>query len=524
MRKLLYYLSNFHNHFLPRRKKYIQKALMCVSFMLTSMPLCEASGTIEKMDKQLHQYYSWLGVPYINQEGVGKFQEFCDHNGFDTDNIEDELDGDMNNCQLLEFDAYFPSDLQDEDAKKEELFNFLKECKDVNIDGIQDELDGDIDDSQLLELNLYFPSDLEDEDAKKEEPFNFLKEYQDVDIHDIQERQVFMCKLIKKLKKNADSVSKAYNNRYISDYPYYLYPESGQENHVYIDTYIPLFDAMEIMKSIFCLNQPRPVFFWLCDKDKKKLGPTILDTGNGQVEKSEILSNTISRKIVEYAKNASFFQQIKNIDRYGIRKRKINIYSQPIFVLKMETLAERSNFKRMRFLGLPYLSKLAEGKIYRLHARSLLCKKYLRIQQLIDSRFWVYYFTENDLETICKMFKRYGYLKIEDKKVIEEIIDDIIKDRRENFQAISNPCRHHKENYFPPCPSCKKILEDKANSLKEVDAFENKFKNIKQTLKTTLKINIGKGWTFSIVYKAWLHQDQIKYIVDIYQLVAAYFY
>lgn len=60
------------------------------------------------MDKGLEEYYKSIEVNYFNDEGVGKFWEFCDENGFDDEDLEEELENDPEDCMILEFDENFP--------------------------------------------------------------------------------------------------------------------------------------------------------------------------------------------------------------------------------------------------------------------------------------------------------------------------------------------------------------------------------------------------------------------------------
>merc|ERR1712176_1676812 len=69
---------------------------------------------------------------YYNKDNIGKFIDFCEDNGLDVDDIEEELD-DPNNCMYVEFDGDdfpFPDNLKDKDTESlnSEIFQILKEC------------------------------------------------------------------------------------------------------------------------------------------------------------------------------------------------------------------------------------------------------------------------------------------------------------------------------------------------------------------------------------------------------------
>eukprot|EP01084_Bolivina_argentea_P005132 9699_1 len=84
----------------------------------------------EKIDKGLKIYYKRLGRnDYKNNEDVGKFLEYCNENGLEEVDIDDELNGDPLDCIYLEFDEDFPFEQEyDEDTQKQKIFEIIKQC------------------------------------------------------------------------------------------------------------------------------------------------------------------------------------------------------------------------------------------------------------------------------------------------------------------------------------------------------------------------------------------------------------
>ena len=86
----------------------------------------------QKIDKALNLYYRALGhYDYYNDDGVGKFIEFCEENGLEAEEIEQELDA-PDTCMYVEFDDDFPfvdkEKNLDEEKKNRAIFDVLKSC------------------------------------------------------------------------------------------------------------------------------------------------------------------------------------------------------------------------------------------------------------------------------------------------------------------------------------------------------------------------------------------------------------
>eukprot|EP01084_Bolivina_argentea_P264916 448907_1 len=90
-----------------------------------------ATPILVKMDDALRRYYKWMGKEYENQ-----FSEYCEENGFELEDIDDELTNDAADCIYCDFDEDFPFDKTikptTEDEKLEEIFRIIKDCYEYN--------------------------------------------------------------------------------------------------------------------------------------------------------------------------------------------------------------------------------------------------------------------------------------------------------------------------------------------------------------------------------------------------------
>eukprot|EP01083_Nonionella_stella_P060185 157301_1 len=81
---------------------------------------------LTQIDEGLSRYYASLGRnDYFNDEGIGKFTEFCELHGFEDDGVEDELE-EMEGCLYLGFDNDFPynDEYQQKDDHEKQAFMF----------------------------------------------------------------------------------------------------------------------------------------------------------------------------------------------------------------------------------------------------------------------------------------------------------------------------------------------------------------------------------------------------------------
>eukprot|EP01084_Bolivina_argentea_P072964 132432_1 len=89
---------------------------------------------IERIDKALHLYYKhYQRSDYISSENNnGKFQIFCEENGFEDDDVETELQALPDECMLVEFDDTFPLlrsiiNPKEKISKIHEILNYCKQ-------------------------------------------------------------------------------------------------------------------------------------------------------------------------------------------------------------------------------------------------------------------------------------------------------------------------------------------------------------------------------------------------------------
>eukprot|EP01084_Bolivina_argentea_P282797 484172_1 len=91
----------------------------------------EEEGLIDKIDKALKEYYKQRGKNnYYNSKGDGIFKVFCNDNGFEDDDVKEELQANNgDDCTLTDFDDNFPSNktFANNDDKCNEILRILKQ-------------------------------------------------------------------------------------------------------------------------------------------------------------------------------------------------------------------------------------------------------------------------------------------------------------------------------------------------------------------------------------------------------------
>eukprot|EP01084_Bolivina_argentea_P030065 55750_1 len=92
--------------------------------------MSQEEGLIDKIDKALKVYYKQCGTKnYYNSNGDGIFKVFCNDNGFEDDDVKEELEAATgDDCTLTDFDDDFPSDkiFANNDDKCNEILKILK--------------------------------------------------------------------------------------------------------------------------------------------------------------------------------------------------------------------------------------------------------------------------------------------------------------------------------------------------------------------------------------------------------------
>ena len=88
--------------------------------------------SIKQIDLGLSRYYNRHQVEYYKDkedDQSGKFTNWCNDNGYDTDGIRDELENEPSECVLIEFDQEdFPFTKVDQDERNKEIFVIIKYC------------------------------------------------------------------------------------------------------------------------------------------------------------------------------------------------------------------------------------------------------------------------------------------------------------------------------------------------------------------------------------------------------------
>ena len=60
------------------------------------------------LEDRLNSYYRGFGKTYYNNNGIGLLYLYVDKNGFDVDDVKDDLQGNPHDSILIDFDEKFP--------------------------------------------------------------------------------------------------------------------------------------------------------------------------------------------------------------------------------------------------------------------------------------------------------------------------------------------------------------------------------------------------------------------------------
>merc|ERR1719361_2488849 len=87
---------------------------------------------MKQVNDGLERYYRHKGVNYKDEDGEGKFEKWCEENGYDTDMIQEELDAGYDECIFIEFDEEFPLTQPDneENKKRMQIIKIIEYCWD----------------------------------------------------------------------------------------------------------------------------------------------------------------------------------------------------------------------------------------------------------------------------------------------------------------------------------------------------------------------------------------------------------
>eukprot|EP01083_Nonionella_stella_P199058 730253_1 len=84
----------------------------------------------QRLDDAVAQYYKDCGRnDYFDEEsGVGKFVKFVNQNGFEDEDVCDELAEEPDECTLTDFDPMFPLRLSTNESRANDILQVLKHC------------------------------------------------------------------------------------------------------------------------------------------------------------------------------------------------------------------------------------------------------------------------------------------------------------------------------------------------------------------------------------------------------------
>eukprot|EP00484_Ammonia_sp_Unknown_P026676 CAMPEP_0197034580 /NCGR_PEP_ID=MMETSP1384-20130603/12653_1 /TAXON_ID=29189 /ORGANISM="Ammonia sp." /LENGTH=677 /DNA_ID=CAMNT_0042464529 /DNA_START=26 /DNA_END=2059 /DNA_ORIENTATION=+ len=87
------------------------------------------SSLIKQIDHCLTNYYNHMGVPYLDDDGNGKFKRWTEENGYDSDLIKEELNtGKPDDSTMVDFDEDFPTDKKGDSERALDIFKKLAYC------------------------------------------------------------------------------------------------------------------------------------------------------------------------------------------------------------------------------------------------------------------------------------------------------------------------------------------------------------------------------------------------------------
>eukprot|EP01084_Bolivina_argentea_P281256 481197_1 len=87
---------------------------------------------IKQTDQGMSRYYMQRGRNDYFDDGKGKFEEYCEANGFDDEDVADELAAGAQECMLVDFDEDFPfnSNIKNkkQKIKNQFIYNIISTC------------------------------------------------------------------------------------------------------------------------------------------------------------------------------------------------------------------------------------------------------------------------------------------------------------------------------------------------------------------------------------------------------------
>eukprot|EP00483_Globobulimina_turgida_P012264 UN12286 len=130
---------------------------------------------IDQIDRVLEEYYkSFKRNDYKNADGIGKFKKYCDDNGFEENDISEEMKAPPDDCMLVDFDKndgknIFPLNgaFDTEKDRQIAILAILNYIYQNNTIPTKDSKDSVFKPTQKLRINLYIPNDVVAEITEK---------------------------------------------------------------------------------------------------------------------------------------------------------------------------------------------------------------------------------------------------------------------------------------------------------------------------------------------------------------------
>ncbi|MEM7362193.1 MAG: hypothetical protein AAF335_04250 [Bacteroidota bacterium] len=120
--------------------KPISSLCLLLGLCATTTPLQATQRIQDKIDHGLNIYYQSKEIyDYFDDNGKGKFSKFCQEDGFDTETIEEEFKGNIEDCSLLDFDDNFPLPKNNTSDQRTLIFNFIKELSKLEVSNLTEQ-------------------------------------------------------------------------------------------------------------------------------------------------------------------------------------------------------------------------------------------------------------------------------------------------------------------------------------------------------------------------------------------------
>ncbi|MEM7184724.1 MAG: hypothetical protein AAF518_27765, partial [Spirochaetota bacterium] len=380
----------------------------------------ESGGLIHKMDTALNSYYQSQGKDdYLNDNNKGKFESFCDEEGFDSEGVRDELNAGSNDCLLVGFDDDFPltNSITKETDKEKAIYRIIKGI----YRAIQKRSD-----TASNSTDSVSPSSMHHNNSHRSEE---LPPTKIVGTLRITEKDVppneYNTSQLDQLTVSFDGLEKSDSIKL---------SEGIQE--------------IIIFRYIYEKNRCEGIYPWL-SRNGCELGPVIFDLGNRRYEM--LKNNKVFGKINNrFAQLATVLSEIKKLAYYAIESGDESFLCKPVFIisyeedkLKLQTLHPVTilNFYFQTFPDYhKYMENAIEEKMdffYSEIKNDVRLHKYLQIQWLLNPK--------RCIEDLRYQLREFGYPDSKLQQKIRYMIDLLINDRLD-AKVLREKFRQMKEN------------------------------------------------------------------------------